>query len=248
MPKGCGRDATTATLNNRLNQSVEELSALNTALCFLVSINADAKEVHAFLMLYPHALLFDGTSSVMVEESARFIVEQQLQRCCCFAPTCQRNRLDILDLLRRGFDFYDWQRWCQPVGATVPSSFTPAFAMKAEYKQELVRLERTIQSYRRAELNVRYQLLETASEIRQLRHRLASERRLILCVFTHEKQLMEQKLCIAVLNIKCLERDHGELLHLIRTARENQFALLQQIFARCRRHFCSVLGSSKGKL
>ena len=234
-----GTDECTTTSSSTAGSfSSDELQALNTALCFLASINADIAEIHAFLIAHPHALLLEGVGQ-MPEESAHAIVTQQLQRCRCFATTCQENRMQVLSALDRGFAHYESLRWGQK-GQTSRS-------IPADYLEELIKLEQQIRNWRHEELVLRHRLIETVGEVRNYRDELnhvntQNRRPLLLCtarsdVFAKRSSL-EYRVGLASLNLSCVEREHGELLKQIRQGRQVQFAVLKRVFADCRRHVC----------
>lgn len=222
------------TVASSPSTSADELQALNTALCFLASINADANEIDSFLRAHPQALLLEGAGPIP-DECARFIIEHHLQRCHCFAPTCSENRLRVLKCLEQGFEHYDWERWCHPAGQSVP----------AVYLEALSKIERDIRIWRAEEMILRHRLLETAREVRESRRELdqSKKRSILLSCATkaHEiRSALEQRLQATALNFSSVEREHGELLRNIRASRQVQFSILKQVFAGCRRHVCTV--------
>ena len=236
-----GDDCTTASSTASSHScSADELQALNTALCFLVSINADVQEVHAFLLGHPQALLLEGVGPIP-EESAHQIAQQQLQRCRCFTPTCKQNRLQVLVALDRGFGYYETERWQQQTSDPRP--------IPRDYLQELVKLESQIRAWRAEELTLRHRLLETASQVRLHQGELnqvdsQNRRSLLLCTARSEvfakRNVLEYRVGLATLHLSRVGREHRDLLRQIRQARHVQFDVLKQVFAGCNRHVCAT--------
>jgi hypothetical protein len=176
---------------------VDALQALNTALCFLVSINADATCVEEFLLSHPGALLLEGTGHVP-EESASHIVASQMGACQCFSPLCQSNRRAVQKLLDRGFEHYSTRRiqqqqqqgsqtpqlgvssrvgtvvgdmggmWTSGAGFPSPSSSSLASWDLTAYGHRMRALERNVRIARRKELRLRHRILEAARHVRDL--------------------------------------------------------------------------------
>lgn len=224
--------------------SVDELQALNTALCFLASINADVEEINSFLMAHPHALLLEETGPIP-QECAHFIVEEQLQRCSCFAPTCRENRRKVLASLSMGFEHYDLKKWCSSMlGRPLPM----------DYLDELTRLEYQIRLWRTEELTLRHRLLETAMELQKHREKIERQSQryrspaliLLTCntAAAHKQQqtrkALDDKVSSSMRNMESVKQEHGELLRHIRKGRQVQFAVLKQAFSDIRRHVCST--------
>ena len=239
---GGGDDCTTvSSAGSSLSCSADELQALNTALCFLVSINADVQEVHAFLLGHPQALLLEGVGPIP-EESAHQIAQQQLQRCRCFTPTCKQNRLQVLVALDRGFEYYETERWKQQTSDPRP--------IPRDYLHELVKLESQIRAWRSEELTLRHRLLETANQVRQHQGELnqvnsQNRRSLLLCTARSDvfakRNVLEYRVGLATLNLSSVGREHRDLLREIRHGRQEQFDVLKQVFAGCNRHVCATV-------
>jgi hypothetical protein len=177
---------------------VDALQALNTALCFLVSINADSKCVEEFLLSHPGALLLEGTGHVP-EESASHILEAQKGACQCFSLLCQSNRRAVQKLLDRGFEHYSSRRiqqqhhhqnpptpqlgvssrvgtvvgdmggmWTSGAGFPSTSSSSLASWDLTAYGHRMRVLERNVRIARRKELRLRHRILEAALHVRDL--------------------------------------------------------------------------------
>jgi hypothetical protein len=54
---------------------------------------------------HPDALLLEGVGN-LPEESAHFIVSEQMNRCECFNISCNQNRIQVLSVLNLGFEHY----------------------------------------------------------------------------------------------------------------------------------------------
>ena len=59
---------------------LDRLQSLNTALCFLCSVNADALEVERFLIARPDALLLEGAGNLPEESAVSSLVNSCVQR------------------------------------------------------------------------------------------------------------------------------------------------------------------------
>ncbi|KAL7580797.1 hypothetical protein ACA910_001075 [Epithemia clementina (nom. ined.)] len=155
-------------------ERLDEIQALNTALCFLCSINANVTEVEAFLLAYPEALLLEGTSRLS-EESARYILFSHACSCSDNSP-CKRNRQAILDCCLSQ-DFLSFhrqkqlqqmqQRHCYSNEGNNPNELAAAAAASDlpniswnEFRQDLILLEQDIRQWRREEWNIRQKLME----------------------------------------------------------------------------------------
>jgi hypothetical protein len=237
---------------------VDELQALNTALCFLCSINADAEQVDTFLKLHPEALLLEGTC-MLPEDSAVFILRQQMRRCKC-QGLCSLNRIRVLALLNSGFEKYQPMRVARDEASAKAWNF---------YFARLVQMEHEIRRLRRDELTMRNTLVETAFELRSYRdelkesyrvaeeelahHNKVSPLKILVCAARHHvkdielnhhgsrRNVLEYQVGVASINLKSVEREHAALLHRIREGRRTQFGILKRAFQGCRRHeICSV--------
>lgn len=201
------------------NNAVDRLQALNTILCFLSSINADAKVVDKFLQNHPDALLLEGAGN-LPQESAVCILEEHSKRCVCSSKRCNANRTAILKMVVvKGFEYY------QP---------------KCQYEHcfldpHLIELEADIRRWRVQELELRHQILEQAVHVQEIRRSTLS---LLACTRSHA----------AVGHASCqlvqTETHHKELLQKIRCSRRLQFGLLKRIFDGCPRHVCHAASSS----
>jgi hypothetical protein len=223
------------------NESLDELQALNTALCFLCSINADSTQVERFLTAHPDALLLEGTGN-LPEESARFIVSEQMNRCECFNGYCNQNRLEVLRVLDWGFEHYQ------------SKSFEQACDSKAweQYACQLLTVERDIRQLRTEESSTRHRLLETAVQVRSYQDELEqvnkydSKSAMSLLACTRKSDLfarqsvLEYQIGVASVNMSSVEREHKVILREIRHGRQLQFGSLKKVFDGCQRHVCVV--------
>lgn len=239
---------------------VDELQALNTALCFLCSINADSAEVGRFLKIHPEALLLEG-ACLLPEDSAHYILEQHVLRCKCQGQ-CHLNRMRVLHLLDRGFEKYQARR---------ERRSDQAAKFWAVHFEELVQEEHEIRLLRREELNMRNTLVETAVEVRTYQeeldqvyrnkqdshgnHAKPSALAMLACNRSNHHHhnrtsddgvenratVLEYQVGVASVNLRSVEREHANLLQLIREGRRTQFAVLKRAFEGCRRHaICST--------
>jgi hypothetical protein len=172
-------------------KAVDELQALNTALCFLVSINADCGVVHQFVSRHPDALLLEGTGSKR-DESAGSILVAQLRNCACFSPLCRQNRESVRRILDRGFEHYSLRRIQMEgrqtavathdqlgddddcgAGGDDGSFLSPSLRSHTAYGGRMRKLERHVRLARRCELRLRHQILEATIQVRDLEGQLA---------------------------------------------------------------------------
>lgn len=224
---------TVVSEDSKYDDSLDELAALNTALCFLCSINAAAGEVEDFLICHPEALLLEGTG----EESARAILEQQIRRCECFTPTCNQNRFEIRRVMDRGFEYY------QPFSMR-PRSRRPVVG------EELLSIEQEIRELREQEASMRSRLLETVVEVQSYEDQLGDVSKMdrspisLLTACTRNSDLfarrtvLEYQVSTAQMNLQAIEREHEEVMRRIRYGRRMQFQLLKRAFEGCQRHVC----------
>jgi hypothetical protein len=235
---------------------VDELQALNTALCFLCSINADAAEVERFLKIHPEALLLEG-ACLLPEDSAHYILEQHVLRCKCQGQ-CHRNRMRVLDLLNIGFEQYQPRR---------ERRSDQEAKLWSVHFDELVQAEHEIRLLRRDELNMRNTLVETSIEVRTYQeeldevyrkqdfhnhHSKPSALALLACTRNNNSNrtsdgvesratVLAYQVGVASVNLRSVEREHANLLQRIRQGRRTQFAVLKRAFEGCRRHnICSI--------
>jgi hypothetical protein len=252
-------DATIGQVGSRASDDhfVDELQALNTALCFLCSVNADSVEVETFLKIHPEALLLEG-ACLLPEDNAHYILQQRELRCTCQGP-CHVNRLRVLDLLDIGFEKFQARR--ERRSARAEQAWSLHF-------QDLVQAEHEIRILRRQELSMRNTLTETAVEVRCYQEELEQVYRVIECQgqsrqsalallgcsrtvnqsnrlsdgsgFENRVAVLEYQVGVASVNMRSVEREHASLLQQIRDGRRTQFAVLQRAFEGCRRHvICS---------
>ena len=221
------------------DSSVDKLQSLNTALCFLCSINADVSEVERFLTTHPQALLLEGTGPIP-EESAHTIVKEQMRQCECFSASCNQNRQDVLRVLDKGFAHY------QDLNL---QEAPPARGQWNEYADQLTRLESEIHRLRQQELTMRQRVLETAITVQSYKTKLQGCSRhsksglaLLACTTANRHNSnhsdIEYELGVATVSLSSLEREHQAMLREIRQGRRTQFVLLKQAFDGVRRHVC----------
>jgi hypothetical protein len=168
------------------SEKVDELQALNTALCFLCSINADAAEVVRFLRSHPQALLLEGTCQ-LPEDSAHFILEQQLRRCkrtCCRTkevadpPPCHQNRLRLQQIIEADFPHHHHAHYAGDHPAELLLFPAREERDKGEeslwrvYFENLCSLERQIRTLRLEELLLRNTVVETTLKLRAYQEEL----------------------------------------------------------------------------
>lgn len=216
-------------------ESLDELSALNTALCFLCSINADFEALETFLTLHPQSLLLDGTG-VLPEESALYIVESQRNSCECISPDCRQNRRQVWTVLGRGFEHY--QRRHYTCKHKLQNPFSWDF-----YSQKLQSLEGDIRGWRTEEQNLRNRVLEATVELKTLETRLSQERKVsLLCSreIHQRRSILEYQIGVGHVNTQSVTREHQTLVRRISQARKRQFSLLQRVFSGVGRHPCTI--------
>lgn len=231
---------------------VDELQALNTALCFLCSINADAKEVQAFLRHHPESLLLEG-ACLLPEDSAVYILRQHMRRCKC-KGLCNLNRVRVLGLLNSGFSTFQGKR------SNRAEQDAKAWDL---YFGKLVDVEHEVRRLRREELMMRNTLAETAFEVRTYREELfelyrnleskesrSSALMKLACTRPRtsgnfhdggRRNVLEYQVSVASINLKSVEREHAAVLQRIREGRRAQFSILKRAFQGCKRHeICNI--------
>ena len=229
--------------SSTVDDSLDEVYAMNTALCFLCSINADYREVESYLVRHPEALLFEGTEP---QESAQFIVEEQMRICQCFTPECNGNRRKVLAIVNRGFEFFRGQTMEQRIR---DKSFDKS--NWHHYAQQLRLIERDIREKKMQDMALRSRVIEARIAIRAFQIELhgASKREnsklaLLAChrssdIFAN-RSLAEYKLGIATLTMTSLEKEQTLIDQEKMASRRMQIALLKNAFGGCRRHVCQT--------
>ena len=237
-----------ATMGVRtMEDSLDEAQAMNTALCFLCSINADYREVENYLTNHPEALLFEGTEP---QESAQFVVEEQMRNCHCFTTECNSNRRKLLAVMNRGFEYYRGQmlkRSFQVETSIVKSTWSL-------YSQQLRALERDIRGMKMQDMALRSRVFEARVAVRAYQMELEDASRrgstkrsslaLLACHRSSDvfetRSLAEYKLGIAALTISSLEKEQTLIDQEKMASRRMQLALLKNAFGGCRRHVCQT--------
>ena len=231
--------------------TVDELQAVNTALCFLCSVNADSTEVERFLKYHPESLLLEGVC-LLPEDSANFILTQHMRRCKCNG-LCSINRQRVRQVLELGFEYFQSHR--------LTRTATEAILWNT-YFSRLVEIEHQVRLLRREELTMRNTLLETSLEVKSYEDQLQSvyqtqngtrrnKLQMILCSVPHKsfsgelsgnrQTVLEYQVGVASVNLKSVQREHASLLSRIREGRRAQFGLLKKAFGKLERHdICSI--------
>ena len=237
--------------SNTMEDSLDEVQAMNTALCFLCRINADFEEVERFLLRYPEALLFEGSQP---GESACKVVEEQMRHCKCFIPVCNENRRRVLAILRRGFEYYRGMVSIDPFQDELFNGCEPSVSAWQFYSEQLQALERDMREIKTEEMSVRNRIVETSVEVRASQLELEGVSRkenmnrstlsLLSCrrssdIFA-QRSVLEYKLGIATLNVSSLEKEQALMDQERLAARRMQLALLKNAFGGCRRHMCEA--------
>jgi hypothetical protein len=236
-----------------MEDSLDEVQAMNTGLYFLCRINADFREVEDFLMRYPEALLFEGTQPA---ESVKLVIEEEIQKCRCFNQVCNGNRRRLLAVISRGFEYYrgmlplDRLRDDQPLRK---SSHTSNWHL---YSDQLRAIERDAREINMQDITVRSRILESRLtlrtfqvELESLERRECANRSLIalLACRSHRKSdlstqrsVVEYKLGVATFNVTSLENEHTMIDQEKRSLAKMQLTLLKNAFEGCRRHVCEA--------
>lgn len=242
--------------NTSLEDAMDEVQAMSTALCFLCHINADYTEVERFLLRYPEALLFEEAHNET--ENPRFILERQMQNCQCFIPACNDNRRKILKVLKRGFEYYRGMArndfFDQDITFRLDRKSTKSASHWHFYAEKLRMLERDIREIKLQDLAIRNRIVETSEDVKNFKYELEGVSRqegkskspisLLMCHRSSEifarRSMLEYQLGIATLNMSTLEKEQ-ELIGQERiAARRMQLALLKTAFGGCRRHMCEA--------
>lgn len=230
-----------------IDNDVDSLQALNTALCFLCCINAHKLMVEEFLLQHPKALLFEG-AGMMPHECAMGILQEQMQACRCQNPDCNQNRKELLEILYRGFCYYQERQLRQqqqlekqrPVGLLLPDASL----------QELTQLEREVRVLRLHDFNLRQELVEASVSLYKCERQLASIHGLgpsLFCVFDGSKRRLHEEIDRVAVHRSAVERTLEEILCKIRQRRRLQFFLLKSAFDGCERYVCSPVATTLHK-
>lgn len=220
---------------------LDRAQALHTALCFLCSVNADVSEVEQFLLQHPDALLLEGTGNIP-EESAIFILHEQLNLCQCSPLTkCRQNRHTVEELLRQGFSYF------QTRGMQVIPQ-----AEWEKHEQRMILFEKDIRLLRRHEFVVKQYALNGSVRMQKLRDELKYTDKynlykyklsLLQCSRKHDelsarRSFLQHQLEIAAIEMKSLKHEHQVVMSKIRSIRRLQFGLLKSALPCPRRHVC----------
>jgi len=232
--------------------SVDFVQALNTALCYLCWINADASVVDVFLRKYPESLILEGTSE---ESSARSILEQCMRRCLCQDPMCNKNRKQILAKLNR-FGHYQEMHMKDLLSGTTSSAplnelkstrVFPQLMSSGRYLRALSVEESAVQS-QALQLHVAKTTaqkdLDDAKIHARRRSPRALARSLLSCKGEDKNAQMERlkfELEMADLKYESALNEHSQLVQAIRLGHQNQYKLLRDAFGTCRNHVCTSL-------
>jgi hypothetical protein len=193
--------------------NVDDLQALNTALCFLCSINAEAKVVETFLVSFPAALVLEGTN----DESAHSILQEHIRNCHCNTG-CNPNRIKLLELIGKGFPHYHERHMKEK---------SKRLEWSSSSRQEVTVLEREIRQLRWQDVKLRQQLLEKESQPRGKKRF-----RLLACLLYNKKSGLT---CSRHLSVECARL---EILRKIQHRRRMQFHALKTALGSCQRHVC----------
>jgi hypothetical protein len=243
--------STSSIFSNTMEDSLDEVQAMNTALCFLCRINADFEEVERFCRSYPEALLFEGSQPV---ESACKVVEEQMRHCKCFIPVCNENRRRVLAVLKRGFEYYRGMVSIDPFQDELFHGSEPSEIAWQFYSGQLQALERDMREIKTEEITVRNRIVETSMEARASQLELEGVSRkenmnrstlsLLSCRRRSDiyarRSVLEYKLGIETLNVSTLEKEQALIDQERLAARRMQLALLKNAFGGCRRHVCEA--------
>lgn len=234
-----------------LTESLDEVKAKKSALLFLCKINADSKEIERFLLRYPEALLFEGAD---VDDCAQSLIEEQMRRCKCFVSVCNANRKRILNLLRRGFEYYR--------GVMLTQSLEEDWFLRKVtggqqwdfYAGQLKALEKDLREINEKEKRAKNRIDRARSDVKEYRHQLESASRhenlgrtplaLLKCHRNSEsfekRSHLENKLGGTTLRIIALEKEYELMMQERIAAKRLQQALLKTAFAGCERHVCDA--------
>lgn len=236
-----------------MEDSLDEVQAMNTGLYFLCRINADFREVEDFLMRYPESLLFEGTQP---GESAKLVVEEEIQNCRCFNQVCNGNRRRVLAVISRGFEYYRGMRLDDRLQDDKPLRKSSPTNNWHLYSDQLRAIERDAREVNMQDMAVRSRILESRLALRTFQMELEGLSRresanrsplaLLACrshrnsdLFAH-RSVVEYKLGVTTLNMSCLEKEHSMIDQETRSLARMQLTLLKNAFGGCRRHVCEA--------
>ena len=166
----------------QMDHHVDVLQTYNTALCYLCSINADVSELEQYLTQYPQSLLLENMC-LMNDDSATFILQQHSKLCHCQSLECHLNRIQVMDLMERGYIYFRHQfQQRNTKDTTTPTNMTattipiPAIdtlsTLLLHLDQSnihfvtLVQLEHNIRQWRIQELTIRNTMMKLSIALR----------------------------------------------------------------------------------
>ena len=233
------------------DDTVDFVQALNTALCYLCWINADAKVVDVFLRKYPEALLLEGTSE---ESSARSILEQSIRRCSCEDARCNRNREAILVKLDR-FGYYQDMHMKDLLAGPSPSPLAdlkstrvfPQLMAAGRFLRSLSIEESAVQS-QTTELHVAWVAIQKELDDAKALSKKRNPRNLVRSLFNcnsedknTELTRLEFDLGVAKMKHESAKKEHALLVQAMHEGHQNQYKLLKNAFQGCLQHPCSSI-------
>jgi hypothetical protein len=244
-------------------ESLDFAQSLNTALCFLCWINADASVVQEFLTCWPESLLLEGTS----QDSASSILMQRMRRCKCDDERCNQNRQELLELIERGFQYYqgrhmdrlmcrDGERLEDPrMAAWKSTSIFPQLMSTGRYLRNLSVEESAVYGDI-LEAHVAKEVAERhLREARTVSTKKGSRvRSLLACGSKRANEqaflvaTLEQNLQMAAFKLASVEQEHRLLVNAIDQGHRNQYALLRRAFEGCARHECIPIYRQAGEV
>lgn len=220
-------------------ERLDEIQALNTALCFLCSINADVVEVEAFVLAHPDCLILEGTGRA-VEESARSVL---LARTCACSESslCKRNRNCILNnCIQKEFVYYHRRQ------QKMQEHFEDLHQLWNGCRRDLMLLERDIRIWRREEWSLQQAMWLIFQQEANLTRQMAHLRNDNYCRFfglkfgpTSLSSRIEELLAKDRQDdINLLKFRHEIVLQEIGRARRIQFRVLNDAFQHVPRYAC----------
>lgn len=247
------RQMTAISKNLRSEESLDFSQALNTCLSFLCWVNADAQVAEEFLTRWPEALLLEGSN----QDCASCIVKQRMGQCTCRDELCNQNREKLLEIMGRGFPYYQdkhmhelirgrvFNRIETPMMELKSTSVFPQLMSTGRYLRNLSIEESAVHSQvvvsHAAKMVLERQLKEAKAVAKGAKSRI---RFLFACGSDHVKEQqnqiarLEYDLQMAELKLASVEKEHGLLENAIDQGHRSQYALLKGVFEGCARHEC----------
>mmetsp|Transcript_45219 Transcript_45219/g.110149 ORF Transcript_45219/g.110149 Transcript_45219/m.110149 type:complete len:265 (+) Transcript_45219:2726-3520(+) len=238
-----------SSIHQSADSEMDEVYVGSTILRFLCLQNVDYREIENFLMYYPESLRVNKEEYLLEE-----ILKKQMLECKCFGSSCYGNRKGILDVLRRGFPYYNSIRRVNPYNSIFMDSVV--LGERKKFAFQLQTVGRDLRSISTRMTEVERQIEEGSSDVNNMRHQLEGVSKfkesnrpplsLLQCKKVKvdnsvEKRVsLEKSFAVATLRISSLEQERNLLTVEQEVGVKLEQAIVTKICAQYRRHICNV--------